>query len=145
MSKKAMFRRRLHFISQFALAKLRHSFTKWAAQTSQTLPNLMMSRDLLETYSVLKLVNVANRRKTNAMGFLPIRSKATAFFVWKKKAKVEFTSAYDGQYRLQKLLALSEICARGMKSQMAHFLDRCRLVAVQKIAKERALKSSTGK
>ena len=105
----------------------------------------MMSRELLESYSVLTLVNLANRRKTNAMGFLQIRSRATAFYIWKKKAKIEFSQAYDSQVRLHKLQALAELVTRQQQIGLAHFFNRARLGALEKSTRKLAITAVAGR
>ena len=70
-SKKSIFKKRLWFIVKLSQARLRKAFSKWLlfkSKLNQRIPNLVMSHEQLEQYSVLKLLNLVNCRKTNAMG-----------------------------------------------------------------------------
>jgi len=61
------------------------------------------------------------------MGVLQCRSTATAFFIWKKKARIELTSAYDGQARILKLMQVAEILSRQQNQSKAYFIHCLRL------------------
>ena len=81
-------------------------------KSQNRLPHLVLSQESLDHYSLIKLVNLINRRKTNAMGLLQCKTVATAFLIWKQKSKIELTAAYDGQAKLIGLYRVALILKR---------------------------------
>lgn len=78
------------------------------------------------------------------MGILKCRTTATSFFIWKKKAKVELTSAYDGQAKLVKMIQVAEVIKRQRIQAKNYFIHCIRLFNAEKISKavkQRALQT----